>query len=156
MTTTSPPNTKLCSQCGEDKPFTEYYADRRNKTTGLQAECKTCHTLATNAATRNRPLETRLLYSARYRAKIGGFPCTITEADIVVPTHCPILGIELVRGEGQSSEASPTLDKINPALGYVPGNVQVISYRANSMKRDASADELRRFAKWVLENMDGM
>lgn len=105
---------------------------------------------------RNRPVEERMLYAARSRARAAGFPCTITTEDIRVPSHCPILGVKLEQGVGQATENSPTLDKIDPRLGYVPGNVQVISYRANSMKRDASAEELRRFAKWVLENMDGM
>lgn len=38
---------------------------------------------------------------------------------------------------------SPTLDKIIPALGYVPGNVWVISHRANTIKSDASLEELK-------------
>lgn len=29
-----------------------------------------------------------------------------------------------------------------PELGYVKGNVRVISYRANALKRDASVQEL--------------
>ena len=33
----------------------------------------------------------------------------------------------------------------------VPGNVQVISARANAMKNDATPGELRRFAAWVLK-----
>jgi hypothetical protein len=101
------------------------------------------------------PTETILIRSARYRARRDGYEFTITEADIVIPSRCPILDIELVRGKGHSHEASPSLDKIDPERGYVPGNIQVISYRANSMKRDASSQELRKFARWVLANLGG-
>lgn len=71
--------------------------------------------------------------SAKHRAKRKGVTFSITVEDIVIPTHCPILGIEL--SFGGSQENSPSLDKINNSLGYVPGNVQVISYRANRIKK---------------------
>lgn len=47
-------------------------------------------------------------------------------------------------------DASPSVDRINPHLGYVPGNVQVISYKANSMKRNCTMEELLMFAETVL------
>jgi hypothetical protein len=39
-----------------------------------------------------------------------------------------------------------------PSLGYVPGNIRVISMRANRIKTDATADELRA----VLRYMEGV
>lgn len=92
-----------------------------------------------------------MYYSARKRAKQGGYPCTISVDDIAIPSHCPILGIPLVIGKGVlNAPNSPTLDKIDPKLGYVAGNIQVISRKANTMKNDASREELVLFAKWVL------
>lgn len=87
-----------------------------------------------------------LLRHAKTRAKKGGYACTIAETDIVIPTRCPLLGIELKRGSGIGGTiaGSPSLDKIKPELGYVPGNVWVVSHRANSIKRDASLEELER------------
>jgi hypothetical protein len=64
---------------------------------------------------------------------------------------CPYLGIPLVHGTGKLTRSSPTLDRITPALGYVEGNVEVISYLANAMKRDATEEQLIRFARTVLE-----
>jgi len=55
----------------------------------------------------------------------------------------------MVVGKGQPHDASPTLDRLNNAWGYVPGNIAVISYRANKLKGDATADELRRIAEWM-------
>ncbi len=45
---------------------------------------------------------------------------------------------------------SPSVDKLIPALGYVKGNVAVISRRANQIKSDCtSGDELRQVADWL-------
>ena len=95
--------------------------------------------------------ERYLLYQARSRAKKFNLPFNLELSDLVVPDVCPILGIPLVRnvdGRGQSHN-SPSVDRILPELGYVKGNVQIISTRANVMKNDASPEELRKFADWV-------
>lgn len=96
--------------------------------------------------TRNRNPIKLMLREARGRAKEGGYPCTITEADIHIPDRCPLLDLELRRGVKVSGPCSPTLDKIRPELGYVPGNVWVISRRANAIKHDASLEEIERLA----------
>ena len=38
-----------------------------------------------------------------------------------------------------------------PELGYVKGNVRVISYKANIMKSDATIEEIKLFAKNVVK-----
>lgn len=83
--------------------------------------------------------EKRMLSDAKARAKEGGFPCTIAESDISIPECCPLLGVRLER----KGPYAPSLDKIIPALGYVPGNVMVISRRANAIKHDATLQELQ-------------
>lgn len=40
------------------------------------------------------------------------------------------------------SNNSPTIDRINPKLGYIKGNVWVISNKANRFKNDATLEEL--------------
>jgi DNA-directed RNA polymerase subunit M/transcription elongation factor TFIIS len=64
---------------------------------------------------------------------------------------CPVLGIELKYGGGERCDNSPALDRINPKKGYVTGNVQVLSSKANMMKSNATEEEMMAFAKWVLE-----
>ncbi len=85
-----------------------------------------------------------MLNGARERAKKGGYPCTITTADIIIPEFCPLLGLRLARNQGGNVQPnSPSLDKIRPELGYVRGNVWVISHRANSLKNNATIEELQ-------------
>lgn len=88
--------------------------------------------------------------NARIRARKAGVPFTITTDDIHVPTNCPVLGIPLFKRTGKrgGGENSPSLDRIRPELGYVPGNIIVISNRANRLKSDASVKELRDIASF--------
>lgn len=89
--------------------------------------------------------------AARQRARRGGIEFTISRQDVVIPERCPVLGIELnVTERGRMRPDSPSLDKIDPTKGYVPGNVWVISWRANRMKSDASPTELRLFCEGML------
>ena len=91
----------------------------------------------------------QILAKAKQRAKESGVPFAISLDDINIPDRCPALGIPLVRGKGKTHAGSPSLDRIIPSLGYVQGNVAVISHRANIIKQNATAEELRAVALWV-------
>jgi hypothetical protein len=95
--------------------------------------------------------ERYLWQSAKNRAAKKNVPFTIEVEDVFIPEFCPVLGMKLKFNEGytRSNPDSPSLDRVIPELGYVPGNVQVMSRRANMMKSDASFDELLLFADWV-------
>ena len=91
-----------------------------------------------------------MLSQAKKRAKKAGIPFTVTAADVPIPELCPVFGKPLARGNTKGpSPWSPSLDKIIPALGYIPGNVRVLSHKANLMKNDATPEELSVFAKWI-------
>ena len=88
-----------------------------------------------------------ILHRVKYRAKRLGIPFSLTESDIVIPDVCPYLGIRLCPCTEKRGDKSPSLDRINSALGYVPGNVEVISDRANRIKNNGSAEEHEKIAK---------
>ena len=79
--------------------------------------------------------------NAKIRAHARRLAFDITEEDIVVPEVCPVLGLPLAYSTGRHADNSPTLDRIIPRLGYVRGNVRVISYRANRLKCDGTYEE---------------
>jgi hypothetical protein len=90
-----------------------------------------------------------MFYDARKRAIALGLPFGIEPEDIVVPAICPVLGIPLTVGGARDS--SPSLDRKVPALGYVKGNVFVISFRANRIKADASVSEIAAVLAYMQE-----
>jgi hypothetical protein len=85
-----------------------------------------------------------LLRRASERAKKFGREFDIELSDITIPNICPVLNIPLTVGTGKLHAASPALDRIDSSKGYVKGNVRVISHRANTLKSNATLEELRR------------
>lgn len=99
----------------------------------------------------------RLWSVAKQRAKKRNVEFTITPEDIVLVSKCPVFNIDLQvnidKGAG-GKDNSYSLDRIDQSKGYIPGNVQVISHKANSMKFTASKEELLLFAKWIIKEYD--
>ena len=100
------------------------------------------------------------LAAARTRAKKKLVPFDLKVDDIlcVFPGDgkCPILKTTLSLQQGYVGRPnSPSLDRVVPHLGYVPGNIAVISNRANMIKSNANASELRSVANWVESFLKG-
>lgn len=92
-----------------------------------------------------------ILRDIRRRCAKDGIAFDIVPADIPVPDVCPILGKPFVFGE-IGHPMSPSVDRREPADGYVRGNVAVISRRANTMKSDCTDPSVfRRIADWLEE-----
>lgn len=92
-----------------------------------------------------------MLKTARARAKKNNWEFSISTEDIgEIPSRCPIFDwIILETGHGKLGDRSPTIDRIDSSKGYVPGNVWIISWRANRIKADGSAKEHRLIARAV-------
>lgn len=91
-----------------------------------------------------------MLARCRARALIRGLEFDLEVSDIVMPSHCPVLGMKFEVGDRQGGlPNSPSLDRIDSSKGYTRGNIQVISKRANSIKSDASPEEIRLVYQWV-------
>ena len=97
---------------------------------------------------RSQPEKT-LLTLARQRAKRDGLPFSITVEDIKLVPKCPVLGIKLTYGSSRQGYTSPSLDRIVPDKGYVPGNVAVMSLKANRLKSNGTLDEITKIYKWL-------
>lgn len=163
---------RACRTCKLELPLDRYWKQASRKD-GLQSECKGCMKQRTTAyhranrerlRPRNNAVITRrrtsnpvkaLLACARTRAKFAGIDFTITEADLAFPDVCPVLGEPLQFGLGKGESMSLavrdwrySIDRIDNQLGYVPGNVIVVSYRANRLKSDANLEELRKLVKF--------
>lgn len=91
-----------------------------------------------------------LLIRAKQRASSRGIPFDLEAKDLgLIPLVCPVLGIRLAFNNGRMKRNSPSLDRMKPQLGYVRGNVRVISQRANGLKSDATSEELEAVLSYV-------
>jgi hypothetical protein len=90
----------------------------------------------------------RMYYGCKSRSKKNGIPFDLdvqyVQELLNESDTCPLLGVKYDEGRYM-----PSLDKIIPELGYVKGNVWVVSYRANAIKNDATFEELRMIADGV-------
>jgi hypothetical protein len=78
------------------------------------------------------------------RAKQNGTIFSLLIEDIPdIPLVCPILGIKIEANNiAGPLDSSPSLDRIIPSLGYIRGNIRIISNRANRLRSDATTHEL--------------
>ena len=91
--------------------------------------------------------EWQLLKRAKDSSKQRGLECSITIEDITIPEVCPYLGIKLTTiSNGGRQDTNASLDRIDNTKGYTKENIQVISAKANFMKRNATIEELLNFA----------
>ena len=69
-----------------------------------------------------------------------------------IPKKCPILDIPLFIGDGNSTDNSPTLDRVkneefyysDRCEHYYRSNVQIISRKANQMKSNSSFEDVEK------------
>src|SRR3990167_6219838 len=93
----------------------------------------------------------RLLVSSRRKcARKDGIKFMVSAASLHWPEHCPILGLKIdYTTLGRFFPNSPSIDRVDPRIGYIPGNVSVISHRANSLKSRLTIEEMDRMCAYV-------
>jgi len=131
---------RLCTNC--KLPKNKYYKNNN--------VCTDCYKERRYNHRRENP-KLRLLSSAKHRAKKENVPFNLSADDFDIPSHCPVLGIELKYniGIGGFRDNSPSLDKRIPELGYVKGNISIMSFRANRIKNNATLEEIEKIHEWL-------
>jgi hypothetical protein len=159
---------KVCTKCKEHQPLSEFYK-KCNTKDGLDYKCKSCGKEYDDNMC-------RLKYwfkTIKAQAPIRGREFTILPTDIPgvkireiktyfktvssweateYPKVCPVFGVELdwkVKVNGGQNN-SPSLDRIDSTKGYVKGNVMIMSKLANSMKQNATTEQLNQFSRYHL------
>lgn len=140
--------TRICKKCEIPKELNLNNFRENRLLTGLRKTCKACSQRSHYLWGKIRP-QKDMLYKARNRAKTLGLPFDITEKDIVIPELCPIFGHKLEVGTREFHEWAPTIDRIQPKLGYVKSNIHVISYRANRIKNNSTLYELKQLVAFL-------
>ncbi len=142
-----------CTKCGlakEDDAFRLH----PNRSGNRFSWCKPCENREKTLRNRlkiKESLKLMLWTYAKRRAAKQSLPFDLDPDDISVPSHCPVLGMELKRNVAKPGRNSFSLDRTDPKLGYVRGNITVMSVRANLLKSDATPEELAA----ILEKVHG-
>jgi hypothetical protein len=154
-----------CESCDKTKPSKKFRLRAEAKTHSRRPYCLACEKTKRDNNYRKNKIEhlqkvenyraknweMKMLWQAKATATRKNIPFDLEVGDIAIPTHCKYLGIPLTQSLGDGVVWSNTsLDRIDSTMGYVKGNVEVISRKANSMKNMATVDELRIFAKNIL------
>lgn len=171
---------KTCTVCNESKELTHFvYNKRRNLVLSRCKECTSKYNAnyrqskrellnnkardkywedpevnrETNRLNMEKDIRGHLLYLAKSRSVIRNIPYDISKEDIKLVKYCPILNVELKIGrKGKIEDNSFTLDKVIPSLGYIKGNVRIISAKANRLKSNASVEELESIINYIKEH----
>lgn len=170
---------KICCICKENKNSQEFNR-HKNRKDGLQTICRDCRTkyhkdysiknknklseynkqhyqiIKTEKEIKRRIYrETNpqriLFYTAKRRAIKKGMEFNLEISDIIIPLICPILKIPLKMNFNKRNNNSVSLDRIDNNKGYIKNNIQIISWRANWIKNNASLEELKalvNFMEW--------
>lgn len=92
-----------------------------------------------------------IFHRRRQMARKANIDWTLVFSSIVWPEKCPILNIPLQYQAGKGrSNASPSLDRVDPSKDYTSDNVQVISWRANRLKSDGTLEEHKAIYEYMM------
>jgi len=85
----------------------------------------------------------------KQNAKYSKWGWDVKINDVVFPTHCPIIGIELDWFAEYRADNSPSFNRIDPTKGYTPENTIICSWRANRIKNNGTAEEHEKIAEFI-------
>lgn len=154
-----------CEYCGKISIYRELVLTHQRRSKICKpGSCLLCYRFLT----RNRKLEPHLkdlqikhgkyfryliakINSRKSSSKKAKIPFNITIMDLdPVPSYCPIFPWLKIELNGPKFSV-PSLDRIIPNKGYIKGNVEIISWRANTIKNNASVKELIRLGDYAKE-----
>ncbi len=152
-------DTKNCSRCQKDLPLTSF---EQHKSGTARNMCRPCK-LATDRQQRStgyRPYLANLLSKSRdssRRRRFTEYEITVDQlADLweLQDGRCAISGVVLTHHNDGTGikDFNASIDRIDSTLGYVPGNVQLVAYRANVLKQSLSTDMLYWWVKTIYQH----
>lgn len=137
-----------CSQCGSPMLLSQMARTRGGNKSVYLDKCPPCQTAFNKEQKSALPWWHKrismMICNARIRAAALRLPCEITRADINIPDVCPIFKKPFDRKTSGyfSQSMAPSIDRIDSSKGYTKDNIVIISCRANSLKGDATVEEL--------------
>lgn len=159
-----------CLYCGKLKKLDQFYKITKKQTFD---GCKDCYverlpgkklpvsgsilSVVFGLTTRKPQTEHSIQRMMLARIKYKNPKTDVQLTDVYCPEFCPYLGIKLdyrttAQGREKRLPALASVDRIDSSKGYVKGNIQIISWAANFLKKDATIEEMVNFAVGVLKH----
>jgi hypothetical protein len=149
-----------CIKCAVELTDSNWWESRRTRKIYI---CIPCHKACSVSGIRKRcadrggqrfyftDVRAKTLHGAKRRAMQKGMEFSLTLENCPrIPEVCPVLVIPLEFKKKTGKEfrcpGTPSLDRVDNTKGYTPDNVMWISWRANSLKKDATPQELAKLA----------
>lgn len=147
--------TKCCSKCRVEKPVVEF-EPRPERKNGYYPSCYECKALQRkNRYARMKsesPLEhwiKRNFDNVKFRAKKIGVDFDLDQEHIYQlilsqGNCCEFCKIKFdMQATWKTRKKSPSIDRLVPHLGYIKKNVAIACYRCNTIKNNATFQELK-------------
>lgn len=139
-----PDGHRECVSCNNVLPFSMFHKHSECYG-GYNTVCKQCRKPKSIEQWTQIPLVKKMLSRCKSRSKLNNLEFNLTEDDIIIPNVCPVLHVPF----DNTPDYTPSVDRIDPSKGYIKGNIQIMSNKANRMKSNATLEELKLFAQWV-------
>jgi hypothetical protein len=140
-----PEGMRQCLTCKEIKPFDAFHKHSACFM-GRNSVCIDCRKPISKRQYSSISRERVILDRAKSRATKLNIPFDLDLEDISIPKICPILDVPLTTS---GRKTTPSIDRIDPTMGYVKGNIHIISNGANMLKSNFTKDEITRLYKYV-------
>lgn len=152
---------QTCNKCNIEQPLDKFEKKPKSKTqyqgTDRISTCRSCKQIARNKCISRSPesyMRNLLIQNKSGRVK-QGYEYTITIQDLldIFETQngkCAMTGIEMTHLKGNGHiETNISIDRINNDIGYIPGNIQLVCYSANMMRRKMKDQSFKNFCKKI-------
>lgn len=144
-----------CARCGNDRPVSDFYARaNRQRPSAICRDCTRTRDLAQRTRSWLR-FYGHLLKNAAKRHAVD--PAVTPEylVDLMIEQGglCALTGRKLVRAPRSSTTAS--IDRIDNAKDYVPGNIRLTTWTVNRMRGELTDEQLFDWAQAILQHRDG-
>lgn len=67
---------------------------------------------------------------------------------------CALSGVRMTWAGGSARPTSVSVDRIDPAKGYIKGNVRIVCMAVNAFRSTMNDEQLLKFAKALVSNME--
>jgi len=146
--------TKVCTLCSREQPLEAFHVNK-HQASGRDSRCKICKK---EKARKDREDNYFKEYTKTKKGECSskGYPFNLTAEYIeeLWTGTCAITGHTIQygkKGSGSHHKDHAHLDRFDPDLGYIKGNVAWVSGRINRIKYNATVEELSDILNYMLK-----